>query len=101
MTFTVRFSPNAQRDFLRAQDYYDEVAPDQTDRFIAEVFAAARVLAEHVDIGRMMTDEVRRWPLHVFPFQLWYRVNYAAHDVRIVAVVGDAQDHARLTDRLM
>ncbi|MFZ2963486.1 MAG: hypothetical protein WA006_02250 [Rhodoglobus sp.] len=37
MTFAVRFSPNAERDFLRAQAYYDKIAPHQTDRFVAEV----------------------------------------------------------------
>jgi plasmid stabilization system protein ParE len=101
LTFTVRFSSNAERDFLRAQTYYDEVAPHQTDRFVAEVFSAARVLVDHIEIGRVISGDVRRWQLGVFPYQLWYRVNHERVVVRIIAVVGDAQDHQRFADRLM
>ena len=101
MTFTARFSPNAERDFLRAQIYYDEVAPHQTDRFVAEVFAATRILADHIEIGRAVNGDVRSWRLDVFPYQLWYRVNREARVVRIVAIVGEAQDQTRFGDRLI
>lgn len=67
VTFAVQFSPNAERDFLRAQSYYDEVAPNQTDRFIATVFVAARVLINHHDIGRIVSGDVRRWHIDAFP----------------------------------
>lgn len=101
MTFTARFSSNAERDFLRVQTYYDEVAPHQTDRFVAEVFSAARLLVDHIEIGRVINDDVRRWQLGVFPYQLWYRVNQEMRVVRIIAVVGDAQDHRQFADRLV
>ncbi len=61
MTFAVQFSPKAERDFLRAQSYYDEVAPHQTDRFVAMVFAAARILIHHHEIGRVVAGDVQRW----------------------------------------
>ena len=61
MSFAVQFGPNAERDFLRAQAYYDQVAPHQTDRFIASVFAASRVLADHPEIGRPLREDARRW----------------------------------------
>lgn len=100
MTFAVQFSPNAERDFLRAQAYYDEVTPDQTDRFIATVFAAARVLIRHHEIGRVVAGDVRRWHVDAFPYQLWYRVREGARVVKVIAIVGDAQDHDRYAERL-
>ena len=100
MTFAVQFSPNAERDFLRAQTSYDEVAPDQTDRFIATVFAATRVLSRHHEIGRVVSGDVRRRHIDVFPYQLWYRVGRQARVVRVIAVVGDARDRDRFADRL-
>lgn len=100
MTFTVRFSPNAERDFLLAQSYYDKAAPHQTDRFVAEVFSAARVLITHHEIGRVISGDVRRWHVDVFPYQLWYRVGLGTRSVRIIAVVGDAQDHQQFADRI-
>lgn len=101
MTFAVGFSANAERDFLRAQAHYDEVAPHETDRFIAEVFAAARVLVDHPELGRPLRRDARRWHVSVFPHQLWYRMNRDTRSVRIIAVVGDAQDHQRFDDRLV
>lgn len=100
MTFALQFSPNAERDFLRAQSYYDEVAPVQTDRFVAEVFAAARVLIHHHEIGRIVSGDVRRWHIDVFRYQLWYRVGQEARVVRVIAIAGDAQDHDRFAERL-
>lgn len=100
MTFSVRFSPNSERDFLRAQAYYDNVAPHQTDRFIEATLAAARLLADRPEIGRMIQGEVRRWHLEVFPYQLWYRIDADVSIVRIIAVVGDSQDHVAAADSL-
>ncbi len=101
MTFSARVSSNAERDFLREQTYYDEVAPHQTGRFVAEVFTAARLLVDHIEIGGVISADVRRWQLGVFPCQLWYRVNQQTRVVRIIAVVGDAQDRQRFADRLV
>lgn len=101
MTFAVRFSPNAERDFLRAQAYCDKIAPHQTDRFVAEVFAAARVMINHHEIGRVVSGDVRRWHVDVFPYQLWYRLSQEARAVRVIAVVGDAQDQEQFADRLV
>lgn len=100
MTFAVRFSPHAERDFRRAQAYYDEVAPHETDRFIANIFAAARVLAAHPELGRIVDRGARRWHLQTFPYQLWYRVSPEAREVRIIAVINDAQERQQFEGRL-
>ncbi|MCR6712024.1 MAG: type II toxin-antitoxin system RelE/ParE family toxin [Demequina sp.] len=99
MSFAVQFGPNAERDFLRAQAYYDQVAPHQTDRFIASVFAASRVLADHPEIGRPLREDARRWHVGAFPYELWYRVDAEARAIRVIALVGDTQDAERLSDR--
>jgi len=40
----VRLTPSARRDFSLVQAYYDEVAPEQTARFIKEFFTVTRRL---------------------------------------------------------
>lgn len=88
----VRFSPNAERHFWRAQAYFDEHAPHETERFIDATFAAARQLGTHPWIGRVLQSDVRYWHVDGFPVQLWYRVNVDLGVVRVLAVVSDRQD---------
>lgn len=46
MTFAVSLGADAQRDFYRAQAYYDAEAPHETERFVGEFFATARRLTD-------------------------------------------------------
>lgn len=101
MTFAVRLHANAQRDFYRAQAYYDAEAPDQTERFIAEFFATAGRLAEFPNSGPELRGGARRANLHVFPYQLWYRVHEGVQEVEILAVLHHRQDSAEFGDRLL
>lgn len=48
----------------------------------------------------MVSSEVRRWYVGVFPYQLWYRVSQEARVVRVIAVVSDSQDREQFVDRL-
>lgn len=100
MTFAVRLHANAQRDFYRAQAYYDAEAPDQTERFIAEFFATAGRLAEFPYSAPELHGGVRRANLQAFPYQLWYRLYDDARAVEVVAVLHHRQDMAEFGDRL-
>lgn len=101
MTFTVRLHANAQRDFYRVQGYYDAEAPDQTERFIAEFFAAAGRLAEFPHSGSALRGAVRRANLRVFPYQLWYRAHDETQEVEVIALLHHRQDSAASSDRLL
>ncbi|WP_448070754.1 type II toxin-antitoxin system RelE/ParE family toxin [Georgenia yuyongxinii] len=81
MTYRVRLAPNARQDRDDALAWYDAEAPDQSERFIDELYATARRLEDFPHSGKVVHRGVRRVTLHVFPYQLWYRVNDEARVV--------------------
>lgn len=100
MRHLVRLRLSAECDVERAEVHYDEVAPDQTDRFAAELLAALRLLEGFPGIGKPLRRGARRCNLKVFPYQLWYRVYDDAEYVEILAVLSHSQDLDNLTKRL-
>ncbi|MBK5249745.1 MAG: type II toxin-antitoxin system RelE/ParE family toxin [Actinomycetales bacterium] len=100
MTYHVRLTPNARQDRDRVLAWYDAEAPDQTERFIDEFYAAARRLENFPHSGRVLRRGARRLSLHVFPYQLWYRVHDDTSTVEIIAVLHHRQDSEQLNDRL-
>ncbi len=99
MSYRVLLGPNARRDRDRIVAYYDNPEILQGDRFLDDFYQAARQIEERPHIGRPVEDGVRRWHLGVFPCQLWYRVSDDLRIVRIIAVVGDAQDRTQFEGR--
>lgn len=100
MTFAVSLSANAQRDFYRAQKYYDAEAPEQSERFVDEFFATTRRLQDFPYSAPAVRGAARRVSLHVFPYQLWYRVRDEQEAIEIIAVLHHRQDSAQLEDQL-
>lgn len=100
MTFDVHLSADAQRDFYRAQTYYDVEAPEQTERFIGDFFATSRRLSDFPYSAPVVHGSARRVSLRVFPYQLWYRVLDAISTVQIIAVLHHRQDPAQLKQQL-
>lgn len=100
MTYRVRLAPNARQDRDDALAWYDAEAPDQSERFIDELYATARRLEDFPHSGKVVHRGVRRVTLHVFPYQLWYRVNDEARVVELIAVLHHRRDPARVDDRL-
>lgn len=43
----------------------------------------------------------RRANLHLFPYQIWYRVRKESKEVEILAVLHHRQDAAQFSDRLL
>ena len=101
MTFLVRLAANARRDFHRARAYYDIEAPEETDRFVAEFFATARRLADFPYSSPELRGGARRASLHVFPYQLWYRVRDEALEIEVIALLHHRQDSDGFRDRLV
>lgn len=100
MNDKVRLSPDARRDFYLVQAYYDEHAPEQTERFIAEFFSVTRRLEDYPYAGPVRRRTARRLSLRVFPYHLWYRVDDQTQTVEIIAVLHHRQSFALLDDRL-
>lgn len=99
MTFAVSLGADAQRDFYRAQAYYDAEAPHETERFADEFFATARRLTDFPYSSPELRRGARRANLRVFPYQLWYRVHDDTSVVEIIAVLHHRQDSEQLNDR--
>lgn len=100
MTYDVRLTSTARQDRDRVLAWYDSEAPDQTERFIDEFYAASRRLEEFPHSGPVIRRGARRVSLHVFPYQLWYSVHDDASVVEIIAVLHHRQDPEQLNDRL-
>lgn len=100
MTYSVRLAPNARRDRDRVLAWYDAAAPDQTERFIDDFYVLARRLEDFPHSGPVIRREARRVSLHVFPYQLWYRVHDDVRVVEIIAVLHHSQDPGRMRERL-
>ena len=96
----VRLTPSARRDFSLVQAYYDEVAPEQTARFIKEFFTVTRRLEDFPYAGPIRRRTARRLSLRVFPYHLWYRVDDQTRKVEVLAVLHHRQSFALLDDRL-
>ncbi|MDR1428627.1 MAG: type II toxin-antitoxin system RelE/ParE family toxin [Bifidobacteriaceae bacterium] len=91
---------DARRDFYRARAYYDQEAPHQTDRFVDEFFATAGRLSEFPHSSPELHDGARRANLHIFPYELWYRVHNEAGIVEILALLHHRQDPDGFADGL-
>lgn len=100
MTYRVRLTRNAQLDRDRILAWYDAEASHQSERFIDEFYAAARRLEDFPRSSPELHGGARRANLHVFPYQLWYRVSDEAHEVEVIAVLHHRQDSAECDDRL-
>ncbi|GHF12556.1 type II toxin-antitoxin system RelE/ParE family toxin [Pseudolysinimonas yzui] len=100
MTFAISLSGNAQRDFHRAQAYYDAEAPEQTHRFIDEFFATTRLVQDYPHSAPAVRGSARRVSMRIFPYQLWYRIRAEAEVIEVIAVLHHRQDPARIGERL-
>jgi plasmid stabilization system protein ParE len=101
VTYRVRLTRNAQRDRDRALAWYDAEAPGQSERFIDEFYATARRLQDLPYSSPVMRGGARRTNLHVFPYQLWYRVHEEAQEVEVVAMLHHRQDSSEFDGRLL
>jgi plasmid stabilization system protein ParE len=79
-----RFLTDATNEFEEQVRYLDEQSPGLGDRFIQDLEAAIRVVREHPESGALVSSNVRKWVLRVFPFNVYYVDS--SSEVIIVAV---------------
>jgi plasmid stabilization system protein ParE len=80
----VRFLSEADVEFRESVRYYEDKAPGLGIAFIAEVDRVAAVVASQPSIGRLVDDELRKFVLRRFPYNVIYAVE--GDEVVITAV---------------
>lgn len=70
----VRFLPEADIEFRESARYYEGKAPGLGIAFIAEVHRVAAVIASQPGLGSPVDDELRKFVLRRFPYNVIYAV---------------------------
>mgnify|MGYP001412647194 CR=1 FL=1 len=70
----VRFLYEADVEFRESARYYEDKAPGLGIAFIAEVHRVAAVVASQPGIGSPVDDELRKFILRRFPYNVIYAV---------------------------
>jgi plasmid stabilization system protein ParE len=70
----VRFLSEADVEFRESARYYEDKAPGLGVAFIAEVHRVAAVVASQPSIGSPVDDELRKFVLRRFSYNLIYAV---------------------------
>lgn len=70
----VRFLSEADVEFRESARYYEDKAPGLGIAFIAEVHRVAAVVASQPAIGSPVDEELRKFVLRRFPYNLIYAV---------------------------
>lgn len=84
----LEFHPEAEQEFIAAAFRYETEVPGLGQRFYAEVRAATAVLLQYPDIGSPIGDELRKFVLEQFPYDLIY-----AHVSDTVYILAVAHQH--------
>ena len=74
MSFNVRVRRAAEADIREAEGWYNEQRPGLGAEFRAEVLSILYRLEETPFIYAEAYRDVRRAPVHRFPFLVWYRI---------------------------
>lgn len=94
MSFDLRVLPAVEHDIEDAVRWYGARAPQQADRLIQEL---ASVLSRIQDAPKMFPiayRTIRRAPLRIFPYFVWFLVDAEARRVEVLAVTHQRRDPA-------
>lgn len=98
MSHIVRVRPGAEQDIWSAVGWYD--THGQGEHLLDEVAAAMARIAENPTLYRTVHGPVRRAPLRVFPYFLWFVINEASTTVQILAMTHHRRDPDTVRSRL-
>ncbi|PIX96372.1 MAG: hypothetical protein CO126_07185 [Hydrogenophilales bacterium CG_4_9_14_3_um_filter_63_34] len=70
----VRFLSEADVEFRESARYYEDKAPGLGVAFIAEVHRVAAIVASQPSIGSPVDDELRKFILRRFPYNVIYSI---------------------------
>ncbi len=86
----VRLSESAQEHIDQAVSWLQAEAPEQVDRFLRYLADTTARIAAFPRLGHPTEDAMRRMPMRVFQYQLWYILE--EHGAVVVAVTHPRQD---------
>lgn len=93
----LRIAAAAEVDLRSARHYYNGLSPALGDGFLLHVEDAFDHVADRPEMYQVVFSDVRRIPLHRFPYSVFYRVR-STH-VEILAVLHAHRDPARAHQR--
>ena len=81
----VRFLGPAEQEMLGAARYYESQAVGLGEDFLYKIQSAIKDVAEHPDRWLAIRFDIRRRPVHRFPYGILYRI--CPEEIVIVAVM--------------
>lgn len=94
----LEFHPEAEQEFVAAAFRYETEVPGLGQRFYAEVNAATAVLLQYPDIGSPIEDDLRKFVLEQFPYDLIY--DRIAEIIHILAVAHQRRESGYWSTRI-
>lgn len=91
----------AEADLERAFDYYQQRRPGLGVELVEEFRRALDLMIKHPHAWQPLDETYRRCRLHRFPYGIVYRINAAANQIVIVAIMhlSERPDAWRARDR--
>ena len=84
---TVAMPQLAEADLDQAFQFYNSRRPGLGERFVAEFRHAINRILQHPRAWHPMDETYRRCQLHRFPYGVIYRIDDAAQEIVVVAVM--------------
>ncbi len=102
MTFTVLAEAQAKREWNEAVDWYEEREPGVGLRFDDELRAFLQTLGQDPERFRLATRLTRKAKVPPpWPYSVYYTVNMAHREVKVLAIWHGARNPAELRRRLI
>lgn len=100
MTYDVHVQPAAEEDIAGAVAWYDTRAARLSERLIDEIASAMARIGETPKMFRPVYGPVRRAPLHVFPYFIWFLLDEDTARAQVIAVTHHRRDPAGVQSEL-
>ncbi|MGB0956454.1 MAG: type II toxin-antitoxin system RelE/ParE family toxin [Panacagrimonas sp.] len=97
MSFNVRVRRAAEADIREAEGWYNEQRHGLGAEFRAEVFSILHRLEQTPFIYVQAYRNVRRAPVHRFPYLVWYRIR--GNSIQVLGCSHSRQHHAAMFQR--
>ncbi len=78
------FHPEAEAEFNRSAEYYEQCQPGLGFEFVEEVYAAISRIVQYPDAWSALSKNSRRCLVNRFPYGVIYQVK--SHNLRLIAV---------------
>lgn len=89
MKFHLEISEYCKQDVIHSAQWYAFRQPGLDKKFISEFEATIELIGQNPEIGRSTALEMRRFPIQIFPYALYYQIG--ADVIRIIACLHGAR----------